>query len=324
MVDELNLKRDKSKAQLIQFLQTQSLAFEEVDTCFVIKHNHQIIACASKLHNVFKMIAVSCHFQSQDLVAKLVSALIERCHEEGIYHYYIFTKMIYLTHFETLGFKLVASYDSIGLFEMGNFSFNKQLDLFKSQLTMQGSKGAILMNANPFTLGHLYLVEYACQQVDHLIVFVVEQEESYFDFLARIEMVCQGCSHLDNVTVVPSGPYMISQATFPTYFLKRLDDKNEYYMNLDIAIFERFMMELDICVRFVGSEPVDKLTSMYNHYLQERLGDRLVMIDRLVSHQTVISATRVRNYYMQGDFESLKKLVPLTTYDYLHNLYSLK
>ncbi|EFA28598.1 ABC transporter, ATP-binding protein, partial [Haemophilus influenzae HK1212] len=38
--------------------------------------------------------------------------------------------------------------------------------------------GSIVMNANPFTLGHRYLIEQALQQCDHLHLFIVGEDAS--------------------------------------------------------------------------------------------------------------------------------------------------
>ena len=49
--------------------------------------------------------------------------------------------------------------------------------------------GAIVMNCNPFTLGHRYLVEYAASQVEHLYIFAIEEDKSIFPFVDRFELI---------------------------------------------------------------------------------------------------------------------------------------
>ena len=63
------------------------------------------------------------------------------------------------------------------------------------------------MNCNPFTLGHRYLIEQASEKVDHLYVFVVEEDKSFFPFSDRIGLVKKGTADLKNITVKPSGKY---------------------------------------------------------------------------------------------------------------------
>lgn len=52
--------------------------------------------------------------------------------------------------------------------------------------------GSIVMNCNPFTLGHRYLVEEASRQSDLLYIFVVEEDKSDFPFEDRFNMVKAG------------------------------------------------------------------------------------------------------------------------------------
>ena len=76
------------------------------------------------------------------------------------------------------------------------------------------------MNCNPFTKGHLYLIEKASAESDHLFILIVEEDKSVFPFEKRMELVKRGTEHLDNIDVIPGGSYTISSATFPSYFAK--------------------------------------------------------------------------------------------------------
>jgi len=315
IVDKFNINIKNNRDKLIEFLNTQDLNFDEsIDTCLVIKDNGKIIASAAKSGDVFKMIAVSCEYQSQDLVAKLVSELIQIAHSEGIFHYFIFTKLIYQIHFESLGFNHLVSYKEIGLFEMGHPQFD---EYYNNIEIIDNNTGSIVMNCNPFTLGHRYLIEEALKQVDYLIIFIVEEDKSFFDFKTRFELVKKGVSDLENVLVLPSGPYIISDVTFPTYFLKTLDNLAEYYTNIDILMFEEIMKKLNIKKRFVGSEPTDKLTAYYNQQLTKNLKDRLIVFKRKEVNNQVISASLVRKYLETKDFDKIRHLVNDFTFNYL-------
>ena len=320
IISEYNYNRASNKDKLEAFLKLSDLTFDgNIDYCVVALENNEIVGCACKDKNVFKMVAVSCKIQNEDMVSKLITKLIEKCVEENIFHYFIFTKMIYQVHFESLGFKLLSSYQEIGLFEKGNISFDQYYDgivLDKDLLT-----GAIVMNCNPFTLGHRYLIEQALDKVQQLIIFVVEEDQSFFSFEDRINLVKEGTADLKNVIVIPSGPYIISQATFPTYFLKEINQKNTYYTHIDVQLFKRIMDKLNITYRFVGSEPLDQVTNLYNETMKEVLGDRLIVIERKTSSEDVISASRVRKYLESKDYDGIKDLVPDTTYQYLKKNY---
>ena len=55
----------------------------------------------------------------------------------------------------------------------------------------------------------------------------------------RMELVKQGTADLTNVTVLPTGPYLLSAATFPTYFLKDREAAGQIQCALDIEIFTK-------------------------------------------------------------------------------------
>lgn len=173
------------------------------------------------------------------------------------------------------------------------------------------------MNCNPFTLGHRYLIEQAAKQVERLFVMVVREDCSLFAYAERKAMVEQGVAHLENVTVIDGSEYAISQATFPTYFLKRLDDAADTQMLLDLDLFRRHIAPaLGATVRFVGTEPTDQLTRRYNELMHEVLTD-VREISRLEKEGNAVSASRVRKAMEQGDMSTIRQLVPPTTLPYI-------
>lgn len=184
-----------------------------------------------------------------------------------------------------------------------------------------GKIGAIVMNCNPFTKGHRYLIERAARQVDHLYVFVVEEDKSVFSFADRYEMVQAGTQDLANVSVLPSGDYIISQKTFEQYFTKDQVEVVED-MDYDVRIFGKVVaQEFGITVRFVGEEPYDKVTRNYNetmHRILPEYGIDVVEIPR-VSNETgeIISASKVRKYLQENNTEALQSMLPNTTLEYL-------
>ena len=102
----------------------------------------------------------------------------------------------------------------------------KIADIYKEKMHSSENVGSIVMNANPFTLGHRYLIEEAAKQCEYLLVFVVQEDKSFFPFKDRFELVCQGTKDLENVIVVESGEFIISSLTFEGYFNKsQLQDR---------------------------------------------------------------------------------------------------
>ena len=178
-------------------------------------------------------------------------------------------------------------------------------------------RGVVVMNCNPFTLGHRYLIEQAAKQVERLFVMVVREDCSLFAYAERKAMVEQGVAHLKNVTVIDGSEYAISQATFPTYFLKRLDDAADTQMLLDLDLFRRHIAPaLGATVRFVGTEPTDRLTRRYNQLMHEVLAD-VRETARLEKKGNAVSASRVRKAMEQGDMSTIRQLVPPTTLPYI-------
>ncbi len=177
--------------------------------------------------------------------------------------------------------------------------------------------GVVVMNCNPFTLGHRYLIEQAAKQVERLYVMVVREDCSLFAYTERKAMVEQGVADIENVNVIDGSDYAISRATFPTYFLKRLDDAADTQMLLDLDLFRRHIAPaLGATVRFVGTEPTDQLTRRYNQLMHEALKD-VRETARLEKDGYAVSASRVRKAMEEGDMNTIRQLVPPTTLPYI-------
>lgn len=181
--------------------------------------------------------------------------------------------------------------------------------------------GAIVMNCNPFTNGHRYLIEQSAKKVEQLFIFVVQEDKSFFTFSERIELVKEGTADLKNVVVLPSGNYIISQKTFAAYSNKaKLQDK-VVDASLDVEIFGKFIApKLGINIRFAGEEPIDQVTRQYNDTMKRMLpqyGVAFEVIPRKECNGEVISASRVRTLLAEKNFEEIAKIVPETTLAYL-------
>lgn len=192
---------------------------------------------------------------------------------------------------------------------------------------MEGNRrtGSIVMNCNPFTLGHRYLIEKAKAQVDYLYIFVVEEDKSFFEFNDRFEMVKRGVEDLENIAVLSSGRYIISSETLPGYFDKDNLQSVELNASKDIDIFGNIIAKcLNINVRFAGEEPIDAFTRQYNETMKRMLPERgieFVEIPRVCKEEQVISASRVRKLLKEKKYEEISNLVPNTTYDYMKMKY---
>ena len=194
--------------------------------------------------------------------------------------------------------------------------------------TVRKSVGSIVMNCNPFTYGHRYLIEKALEQVDILYVFVVEEDRSFFKFKDRIAMVKAGTADLENVIVIPSGKYIISTATLPGYFEKESKPNVEFDAADDLEIFAGAIAKaFDITIRFAGEEPADEFTRRYNQFMSQILpsyGIRFCEIPRKCLDGKIISASLVRKHMQEKEYEKVKDLVMPPVYEYLKEFYFKK
>ena len=201
--------------------------------------------------------------------------------------------------------------------ELHKYTYSIKQILMQNRLNI----GAVVVNCNPFTLGHRYLIEFAANEVLHLFVFVVEDNRSYFPFTDRQELVKQGLSDLKNVTIIPSGNFIISQRTFDAYSNKENLQDKKIDATLDIELFcSEIAPKLGITIRYAGEEPLDNITRQYNNTMQRILpqyGLDFKVISRKIIDGEVVSASRVRSLLMVKDYKTISKLVPKTTLNYL-------
>ena len=204
---------------------------------------------------------------------------------------------------------------------------NEELHHYKDKLesfyrrTISPKIGSIVMNCNPFTVGHRYLVEQALKRCDHLIVFVVEEDKSVFPFAERIELVRKNLADLKNVSVIPSGQFIISSRTFQEYFNKESLQEHKIDTSLDVTMFGKEIAPcLNISMRFAGEEPLDNVTRQYNESMARILpsyGVKFIEIPRMKYQGRPVSASEVRRLAEAKQFDKLKKLVPPITLRYL-------
>ncbi len=183
--------------------------------------------------------------------------------------------------------------------------------------------GSIVMNGNPFTNGHKYLVEKALESCDHLYLFVVWEQKSLFPNDVRYRLIEEGVSEYDNVHVVKGEDYIISSATFPTYFLKDGDNSVQEHARLDLTIFKDIIAPyLGITKRYVGEEKICQTTRQYNEVMKEVMDGgtlEVVEVPRKEYDDRLISASYVREYIRNDRWEEVQAIVPETTYRFLRS-----
>lgn len=298
---------------------------EEIDYTVGIYSEDKLVATGSFFKNIIKCLVVREEFQSESLLLKVIQHLTERLHEENQLHYFVYTKPSNFNIFKSLGFREIIFTDDTLFMEQGSPDFQDYLEMLRIH-KKPGLASSIVMNANPFTKGHQYLVEKAASESQQVYVFVLTEDRSEFSNTDRFEMVKQGVEHLSNVTVLPTNDYLISSATFPSYFLKdaAYETVAQVQATLDATLFkEKIAPVLEITQRFVGEEPFSKVTEIYNQSLKKVFAEeiQLVVVPRIASDGQLISATKVRNALKNQDMATLESFLPPTTYKYLqeHN-----
>lgn len=348
-ISEAPLSLNSVRRRVEAFLAANGLRLAPLDRYVVVTRDEdgdEILAGGGLDGNVIKCVAVSESARSEGLMNILVSRLIVIAREEGRDSVKAFTKPENEGIFKSLGFGLLASAPKAILMENGRGGL-PEYKKYLASLARPGRNGAIVMNANPFTKGHRYLVEQAASQVDNLYVIVVKEDRSRFPYVERKAMIEAGCAGLDNVVVCEGSDYAISAATFPTYFLKKLDDATDTQIALDLDLFVNHIAQpLGVTVRFAGSEPEDALTRRYNELMAEILpgtsvavvrqdhqpdpelvkGSALrqarrpidfVEIPRLEQKGKPLSATSLRRALDKGGFKEAMEYIPESTVPYL-------
>lgn len=348
-ISEAPLSLNSVRRRVEAFLAANGLRLAPLDRYVVVTRDEdgdEILAGGGLDGNVIKCVAVSESARSEGLMNILVSRLIAIAREEGRKSVKAFTKPENEGIFKSLGFALIASSPNAILMENGRGGLPEYRKYLES-LARPGRNGAIVMNANPFTKGHRYLVEQAASLVDNLYVIVVREDRSRFPYAERKAMIDAGCAGLDNVVVCEGSDYAISAATFPTYFLKKLDDATDTQIALDLDLFVNHIAQpLGVTVRFAGSEPEDALTRRYNELMAEILPGTsvavvrqdhqpdselvegsavrqarrpidFVEIPRLEQKGKPLSATSLRRALDKGGFKEAMEYIPKSTVPYL-------
>lgn len=317
-VDRL-IKGSSSETALSEFLLERDVIYEDVDASYIIRDAGNIIATVSVKKNLIKFFYIDEAYQGEGLAIELINSALEDIIAKGYRSYFIFTKAKNENIFTSLSMDVIEKTEDVVLLEGGFFKYKDWIETIKKDLD-KDEYNAIVMNANPLTLGHEYLAGKALEDDKDLIIFVLEEDASYFSTIDRYEIVKNHYKGNKRVHVFKSGPYIISRATFPTYFLKKDTDKLKVYTELDAKIFaRRIAKDLNIKKRYFGSEPIDKVTDKYNETMKKILseyGIETEYIERKTIEGDIISASKVREGF-ETDFESIKKYLSQDVYEYL-------
>lgn len=322
----IDLGNTREVAAIRHFLEHFGLGFDgNVDYTIAAYRNDELIGTGSFAGKVLRNFAVREDVQGEGLTAAVASQLMAEQGRRGIYHYFVYTRPGSAAMFTGLGFKEITRAEPYAvLLESGLGSVDKFCEEVKSLAAHLpvGRRAALVVNCNPFTLGHRAVIEQAARESEAVIVFVVAEDRSLFPFAARIGLVRAGVADLANVAVVSGKDYIISAATFPAYFTRGAETVAAQ-TRLDATLFAtRIAPTLGIASRYVGEEPYCPVTSAYNNALAEilpRHGVSVQVVPRRQAGGTVISASVVRDMIRQADWAGIQKMVPASTYAYLRS-----
>lgn len=322
--DEINFNNAKDIEEIKLYLKTNNVDYDLPDKTFVIRDNGQIIATGSADGNILKYFYSKDEYQGQGLMGIIYNSLLNHLLESGFNSFFVFTTPCNKTIFQSLGLKEVYSTGRVSLFEGGFYNYDKWIKGVQANIKSKSRRrGAMVVNCNPMTLGHKFLIDTALEQVDELLVFVVEEDSSIFPFKDRYNIIKDELKDYQNVTVIKGGPYIISRGTFPTYFIKKKDEMLDIYTELDGSIFaKKIAADLEIDIRFFGEEPVDLVTLNYNNTLKKILEDSCISVEIIKRKQlntTVISASYVRDLLKDNTIEEAYKYLPIATINYLQS-----
>ena len=337
---QLNPSIPRQRRRIEQFLSDNGLRLDDVDyyAALVDETTDEIVAGGGLKGGVIKCVAVADGHKGEAVANQIVSHLIAHANADGHQCVKLFTKPQNRQMFESMSFRLLAEAPKAILMETGIGGIKRYCEELKREKGKVKSEksngklhhlnpstphpimpqsGIIIMNCNPFTLGHCYLIEQAAQQVDTLYILVVREDCSMFGYDERKAMIVRGVAHINNVVVCDGSEYSISATTFPTYFLKCLSDASDTQMTLDIDLYRRHIAPaLGATVRFVGTEPDDPLTRRYNELMKSMLPD-VCEVARLQQSGVAVSASRVRKAIVENHLALAARLVPPTTVPYI-------
>lgn len=317
-------------SQLQAFLQKHNLFYDEGIQRSVCLLDDQlgILATASLEENVIKCIAAT---EPQQMAA-LISHLVAHCKEQGRDHIFLHTTPQHRQLFQDLNFFPILETDDVLLMENQRLGFSNYLTQLlvetPSQALRPGQRvGSVVVHCNPFTLGHRHLIEESLKLCDHLHVFLISDHRSLIPAEDRYQLVQLGTRDLKGVILHRACDYILSAATFPTYFQRDTAQMAEENSALDLELFATLIAPtLNITTRFMGTEPLCPLSDSYNSAMKKHLpkqGVSVVIQPRIQTNDTPVSASLVRQLVVERKFDQLDQLVPPSTLQYLTSSPSL-
>jgi len=313
-----NADRDAARS----LVASTCLKFEEgFDDLVGIFDARRLVACGARAGRVLKMLVVDPAHRGEGLLGDIVAELMRRGREAGVDGFFIFTRPETSPVFEGLAFKQLVCTDHAALLEHGNglhHYFRQRAGLIRS-----GRNAAVVLTSDPFSSGHQHLAEHASERADWVYVLVPSEGRFVWPLDVRLDLARQGTRHLSNVIVTETGPYALSSATFPAYFLKPGEAADEVRLEVDVELFARHLAPaFSLETRVAGTEPLDPMLRRYNQIMQKGLARRAIrflQVERKKLGGRWINTAAVHKAFMNRDLPLLQELVPEPTFAHLQS-----
>ena len=314
----------RTQAQMDELLRAEGIRRDKnLDySCGVFDEDGSLIAAGSSFKNTLRCLAVSSAHRGEGLMNQVVSHLLEKQMERGNSHVFLYTKAKNDRIFRDLGFYEIARVEGELVFmENRRDGFARYLKKLE-KTRREGKSAVVVMNANPFTLGHRHLIERAAAESDALHLFLLSEEAGPIPSAVRKKLVREGIADLENVILHDSGPYIISSATFPSYFLRDEDAAILAHAKLDLAVFGKIAAALGVTARYAGEEKSSHVTALYNETMAAELpkmGVAFHVIPRLSLRGETVSASTVRQAIHDGELEKAAFMLPESSLRYFES-----
>ncbi len=291
-------------------------------TCGIFDDEGRLAATGSCFGNTIRCLAVSGDRQGEGLLNQVVSHLMELQAQRGNTRVFLYTKCASARFFADLGFHEIARVDGELVFMESRRTGFSDYCRALAKTRREGQSSAVVMNANPFTKGHLRLVETAAAESGTVHLFVLSEEAGPIPFAVRKKLVREGVADLPRVILHDSGPYIISSATFPSYFLRDEDAAILAHAKLDLAVFGKIAAVLGLTARYAGEEKSSHVTALYNETMAAqlpKLGLTFRPIPRLAIRGETVSASSVRQAIHDGQLEKAAFMLPESSLRYFES-----
>ncbi|MCK5761733.1 MAG: adenylyltransferase/cytidyltransferase family protein [Candidatus Izimaplasma sp.] len=310
---------DNERDLLISFLEKYDFEYEyDITYSILVYDGELLVATASLSNNVMKCILVIKEYVNQNITNLMFSHLVNYLSQKNVFHYFVYTIPRNEMIFTSLNMKTIVMTMNTVLLEGGDEIINVLTKLKNDYSVSDNKKASVIINANPMTLGHLFLIETAAKENNEVVVFVVSEDLSSFPFIDRFEIIKKATAHLENVIVLPTLSYLVSKITFPKYFLKEDQLIKDEQTLIDVLVYKKYYEKIfNIVIRYLGEEPFSFNTNKYNKVLKTYLGSHIKIIKRKQIGSDIISASLVRKLLKENNLEEIKKYVPRATYEYL-------